>query len=72
MTLKEIGVNHTCIVSKVVGDKAIKKRLMDMGIIKGVSIKVVKIAPLGDPIQIELKGYELTIRKEEADKIIVG
>lgn len=72
MTLKDIEVGKTCVVNNINGDKPIKRRLMDMGITKGVTIKVVKIAPLGDPIQVELRGYELSLRKVEADNIIVG
>lgn len=69
--LSMIKINQTCTVKKVHGQGAIKRRIMDMGITKGVQIYVRKVAPLGDPIELNLRGYELTLRKEDAEKIEV-
>ena len=71
MTLKDVKVGDTVKVQKLLGQGAIKRRIMDMGIVKGVEIYVRKVAPLGDPIEITLRGYELSIRKDEADLIEV-
>ena len=70
-TLKEVKVGETVRVSKINGEGAIKRRIMDMGITRGIEIYVRKVAPLGDPIEITVRGYELSIRKEEALKIDV-
>ena len=70
-TLKEVRIGETVKVSKINGEGAIKRRIMDMGITRGVEIYVRKVAPLGDPIEITVRGYELSIRKEEAVKIDV-
>ena len=69
MTLKDIKVGHRARVIKVNGEGAIKRRIMDMGITKGVTVYVRKVAPLGDPIELNVRGYELSIRKEDAEKI---
>ena len=66
MFLKDAEVGSKVIVKKINGEGALKRRIMDMGITKGVELFVKKIAPLGDPIEISLRGYELTIRKEDA------
>lgn len=71
-SLKEAAVGETVTVAKLVGEGAVKRRIMDMGIVKGVSIYVRKVAPLGDPIEVTVRGYELSIRKSEAENIIVG
>ena len=71
MTLKETAVGRTVKVVKLHGEGAIKRRIMDMGITKGVEIKVRKVAPLGDPIEITVRGYELSLRKEDAETIEV-
>lgn len=71
MTLKDIKVGKTVTVQKVNGTGAIRRRIMDMGITKGTSIYVRKFAPLGDPIEITVRGYELSIRKADADLIEV-
>ena len=71
MTLKDVKVGDTVKVHKLLGQGVIKRRIMDMGIVKGVEIYVRKVAPLGDPIEITLRGYELSIRKDEADLIEV-
>jgi ferrous iron transport protein A len=70
-TLKDVKIGETVRVTKVGGEGALKRRIMDMGITKGVSIKVMKVAPLGDPIEITVRGYELTLRKADCEKIEV-
>ena len=70
-TLKDVKVNGTAIVVKVHGDGPVRRRIMDMGITKGVEIYVRKVAPLGDPMELNLRGYELTLRKADADMIEV-
>lgn len=71
MTLKDIKVGHRAKVVKVSGEGAIRRRIMDMGITKGVEIYVRKVAPLGDPMEIFVRGYELSLRKADADMIEV-
>ncbi len=71
-TLKDIGIGDTATVVKLHGEGAVKRRIMDMGVTKGVDIYVRKVAPLGDPIQVTVRGYELSIRKGDADMIEVG
>ena len=68
-TLKQATVGETVKVVKLHGEGAIKRRIMDMGITKGTEIYVRKVAPLGDPIEITVRGYELTLRKADADLI---
>ena len=70
-TLKGVKIGETVRVTKVGGEGALKRRIMDMGITKGVSVKVMKVAPLGDPIEITVRGYELTLRKADCEKIEV-
>lgn len=70
-TLKDASIGDTVKVTKVLGEGALKQRIMDMGITKGVNILVRKVAPFGDPIQVKLRGYELSLRKTEAEKILV-
>ncbi len=70
-TLKDVKVGKRVRVIKVGGEGAIKRRIMDMGITKGVEIYVRKVAPLGDPIEINVRGYELSLRKADADMIEV-
>ncbi len=70
-TLKDVKIGETVRVTKVGGEGALKRRIMDMGITKGVSIKVMKVAPLGDPFEITVRGYELTLRKADCEKIEV-
>lgn len=70
-TLKDVKIGESVRVTKVGGEGAIKRRIMDMGITKGVSIKVMKVAPLGDPVEITVRGYELTLRKADCEKIEV-
>ena len=70
-TLKEAKIGETVTVLKLHGEGAIKRRIMDMGITKGVQIHVRKVAPLGDPIEITVRGYELSLRKADAEMIEV-
>lgn len=69
MTLKDMPVGSTSKVSKLNGEGKVKRRIMDMGITKGAEIYVRKVAPLGDPIEITIRGYELSLRKQDAEKI---
>lgn len=71
MTLKDIKVGRKAKVLKVGGEGAIRRRIMDMGITKGVEIYVRKVAPLGDPMELFVRGYELSLRKADADMIEV-
>ncbi|MCM1365067.1 MAG: ferrous iron transport protein A [Faecalibacterium sp.] len=71
MTLKETKVGSTVKVVKLNGQGAIKRRIMDMGITKGVEVYIRKVAPLGDPIEITVRGYELSLRKADAELIDV-
>lgn len=70
-TLKQIKIGGTATVVKIHGEGALKRRIMDMGLTKGVEVKVRKMAPLGDPIEITVRGYELSLRKEDAETIEV-
>lgn len=70
-SLKEAKIGETVTVAKLSGEGAVKRRIMDMGITKGVSIYVRKVAPLGDPIEVTVRGYELSIRKADAQTIMV-
>ena len=70
-TLKDARVGETVTVSKLHGEGPVKRRIMDMGITKGTEIFVRKVAPLGDPIEVTVRGYELSIRKADADMIEV-
>ena len=70
-TLKQAAIGDTVKVVKLHGEGAVKRRIMDMGITKGVEIYVRKVAPLGDPIEIKVRGYELSLRKNDAELIEV-
>lgn len=70
-TLKEVPVGSSASVVKIRGEGATKRRIMDMGITKGTTVAVRKVAPLGDPIQLTVRGYELSIRKADAELIEV-
>ena len=72
MTLKEVSVGQTVKVAKLNGEGPVKRRIMDMGITKGVEVYVRKVAPLVDPIEVTVRGYELSIRKADAAMIEVG
>ncbi len=71
MLLSELEIGSQAKVVRVTGDDAVSKRLMEMGVVPGVVVRVVKTAPFGDPIQIRLRGYSLAIRRNEADTIEV-
>ena len=71
MTLKEVSVGQTVKVAKLDGEGPVKRRIMDMGITKGVEVYVRKVAPLGDPNEVTVRGYELSIRKADASMIEV-
>ena len=71
MTLKEAKVGQTVKVLKLTGEGPVKRRIMDMGITKGQEIYIRKVAPLGDPMEITARGYELTLRKADAEMISV-
>lgn len=70
-TLRSTPIGETVTVLKLDGEGAVKRRIMDMGITKGARIFIKKVAPLGDPIEITVRGYELSLRKDDAEKIIV-
>ena len=70
-TLKETAVGRTVSVVKLQGEGAVRRRIMDMGITKGTEIYVRKVAPLGDPVEVTVRGYELSLRKEDARMIEV-
>lgn len=71
MTLKDVRVGQTVKVMKIIGTGPVKRRIMDMGITKGVEIFVRKVAPLGDPMELKVRGYELSVRKADAEMIEV-
>lgn len=70
-TLKDVAAGETVTAKKLSGEGPVKRRIMDMGITKGVSIYVRKVAPLGDPVEITVRGYELSLRKADAEMIAV-
>ena len=70
-TLREVKIGETVRVVKLHGEGAVKRRIMDMGITKGVTVYVRKMAPLGDPIEINVRGYELSLRKADAEMVEV-
>lgn len=70
-TLKESKVGNTVRVVKLHGEGAVRRRIMDMGLTKGVDVQIRKVAPLGDPIEVTVRGYELSIRKADAEMIEV-
>ena len=72
MTLRDVSVGQTVKVTRLNGDGPVKRRIMDMGITKGVEVYVRKVAPLGDPVGITVRGYELSLRKADAEMIEVG
>ncbi|MBR1640165.1 MAG: ferrous iron transport protein A [Treponema sp.] len=71
MTLREVKTGQTVTVTKLLGEGAVKRRIMDMGITKGVEIYVRKVAPLGDPVEVTVRGYELSVRKADAELVQV-
>lgn len=70
-TLREVSIGSTVKVVKIHGEGAVRRRIMDMGLTKGVDVTVHKVAPLGDPIQLNVRGYELSIRKADAEMVEV-
>ncbi len=70
-TLKDVKIGETVTVVKLHGEGAVKRRIMDMGVTKGVQIHIRKVAPLGDPVEVTVRGYELSIRKADAEMIEV-
>ena len=70
-TLKEAKIGETVKVVKLHGEGAVKRRIMDMGITRGVSVTIRKVAPLGDPVEVTVRGYELSLRKSDADIVEV-
>ena len=71
MTLKDVKVGQTVSVVKLSGEGAVRRRIMDMGITKGTELFIRKVAPLGDPVEITVRGYELSVRKADAEMIEV-
>lgn len=71
-TLRDVPVGESATVARLTGDGAVKRRIMDMGLTKGTEIYVRKVAPLGDPIEITVRGFELSLRKDEADHVLVS
>ena len=70
-TLREIEVGESCTVKRLHGEGPVKRRIMDMGITRGTELRVRKVAPLGDPMELNVRGYELSVRKADADMIEV-
>lgn len=71
-TLRDVPVGECAKVARLTGDGAIKRRIMDMGLTKGTEVCVRKVAPLGDPIEVTVRGFELSLRKDEAANVLVG
>lgn len=71
-TLKDVRIGETVRVSGLTGDGAVKRRIMDMGITKGTEVFVRKVAPFGDPVEVTVRGYELSLRKADAEMISVN
>lgn len=69
--LKDMKPGEKAVIAKIKGEGALSRRLMDMGVTKGAEVLIRKVAPLGDPIEVNIRGYELTFRKSEAENIIV-
>ena len=70
-TLRECAVGETVVVAKITGEGALRRRMMDMGITKGTEVTIRKVAPRGDPVEMTVRGYELSIRRSEAEQIQV-
>ena len=70
-TLRDVKVGETAVIEKLHGEGALKRRIMDMGLTKGVQVYVRKVAPLGDPMELTVRGYELSVRKADAELIEV-
>ena len=70
-TLKDVAIGQTCTIMKLHGEGALKRRIMDMGLTKGTEVYLRKVAPLGDPLELTVRGYELSVRKGDAELIEV-
>lgn len=70
-TLRDVEVGGKAVVVKLHGEGGVKRRIMDMGLTKGTAVSVIKVAPLGDPVQIHVRGYELSVRKADAEMVEV-
>ena len=70
-TLRDVKIGETAVIEKLHGEGALKRRIMDMGLTKGVQVYVRKVAPLGDPMELTVRGYELSVRKADAELIEV-
>ena len=70
--LRDVAVGESAVVRKLTGDGAVKRRIMDMGLTKGTEVQVHKVAPLGDPIEVTVRGFELSLRKDEAENVLVA
>lgn len=71
-TLRDVPVGGSAVVSKLAGSGAVRQRLLDMGLTKGTKVQVHKVAPLGDPIEVTVRGFELSLRKDEAENVLVS
>ena len=71
-TLRDVKIGQTVTVQKLTGEGPVKRRIMDMGITKGTEVFIRKVAPLGDPVEITVRGYELSLHKADAEMILVG
>lgn len=71
-TLRDVPVGQSAVVRRLTGEGAVKRRIMDMGITKGTEVFVRKVAPLGDPIEVTVRGFELSLRKDEAENVLVA
>ncbi len=71
-TLRDVAVGLSAVVRRLTGEGAVKRRIMDMGITKGTEVYVRKVAPLGDPIEVTVRGFELSLRKDEAERVLVS
>lgn len=71
-TLRDLKVGESAKVVKLTGEGALKRRIMDMGITRGTDVRVHKVAPLGDPIEVTVRGFELSLRKDEAEHVLVA
>lgn len=71
-TLRDAPIGSTVKVARLVGSGAIKRRIMDMGLTKGTDVTVRKVAPLGDPIEVTVRGFELSLRKDEAQNVLIA
>ena len=71
-TLRDVKIGETAVIEKLHGEGALKRRIMDMGLTKGTQVYVRKVAPLGDPIELTVRGFELSLRKDEAAHVLVA